>query len=78
MRVYPDREPNEEPAAVNKMLAATQSSYRSFSDYVAFREDDPAWMIVYKLLLRLLGVVFMIALSPFVLIGLIVAFAAVL
>ena len=78
MRVYPDRKPNEEPDAMNKMLDATRSSYRSFSDYVAFRDDDPAWMLLYKLILRFLGVVFMIALSPFLLIGLTIAFAAVL
>lgn len=56
----------------------TQKKYRAFKDYVAFRDDDPLWMMGYKLALRFLGILFMIILSPFVIIGLTIAFLAVM
>ena len=67
-----------ESQAVNQMMDQTQKMYRGFNDYVAFRDDDPTWMLAYKLVLRFLGVVLMIILSPFLLIGLFIAFIAVL
>lgn len=77
MRVYPEDLAKKEQTALNSMLQSTRSSYRTFSDYVAFRDDDPVWMLFYKLVLRFLGIVFAIFISPFALIGLIIAFAAV-
>ncbi len=67
-----------ESQAVNQMMDQTQRIYRSFNDYVAFRDDDPTWMLAYKLVLRFIGIVIMIALSPFLIIGLFIAFIAVL
>jgi len=69
--------PHHEPDAAHKMMEWTGKSYRSFQDYVAFREGDPTWMLGYKLFLRFVGIVFMIILSPFLIIGLTIAFAAV-
>lgn len=56
----------------------TQKKYRAFNDYVAFREGDPLWMLGYKLVLRFMGIIFMILISPFVILGLVIAFLAVL
>ncbi|HMQ45817.1 MAG TPA: hypothetical protein PKA00_04295 [Saprospiraceae bacterium] len=77
MRVYPEDLAKKEQNALDSMLQTTRSSYRTFSDYVAFRDDDPVWMLFYKLVLRFLGLIFTIVISPFVVIGLIIAFAAV-
>ncbi len=77
MRVYPDRNEKEDPNAVDQVLDFTQGSYRKFNDYVEFRPNDPIWMLGYKLVLRFIGVLIMIALSPFLIIGLTIAFAAV-
>ena len=55
----------------------TKSQYRSFMDYVEFRDEDPVWMLGYKLLLRFLGIVLMILLSPVLIVGLFIAFIAV-
>lgn len=71
---------NSEPEAGDasaKMMDWTGSKYRSFKDYVAFRDDDPTWMLAYKLVLRFLGILFMIILSPFLILGLLIAFMAV-
>lgn len=54
----------------------TGKKYRKFMDYVAFRDDDPTWMLGYKLALRFLGILFMIILSPFLILGLFLAFIA--
>lgn len=56
----------------------TKKKYRSFQDYVAFRDDDSLWMLGYKLVLRFFGIILMIILSPFVIVGLFIAFMAVL
>lgn len=63
--------------ASEKVMDWTGKKYRSFKDYVAFRDDDPTWMLGYKLVLRFLGVLFMILLSPFLILGLAIAFMAV-
>ncbi|MCB0632660.1 MAG: hypothetical protein R2824_09180 [Saprospiraceae bacterium] len=71
---------NSEPGSTDgssKMMDWTGKEYRRFMDYVAFRDDDPTWMLGYKLILRFLGILFMIILSPFLILGLIIAFIAV-
>ncbi|MBR9921538.1 MAG: hypothetical protein GYB31_11930 [Bacteroidetes bacterium] len=76
MRIREDEDQGETMA--DKMLEATKSSYRQFSDYVAFRDDDPIWMMTYKIFIRLIGILFFILISPFVIIGFIIAIMAVL
>jgi hypothetical protein len=77
--MQPEHHNNEpEPADPSaKMMDWTGSKYRRFMDYVAFRDDDPTWMLGYKLVLRFLGILFMIILSPFLILGLLIAFIAV-
>lgn len=70
-----NKPPDTDPSA--KMMDWTGQKYRSFMDYIAFRDDDPTWMLGYKLVLRVLGILFMIILSPFLLLGLAIAFMAV-
>lgn len=77
MRVRSDKSTPRDPDAVDQVMNKTRSAYRSFSDYVAFRDDDPTWMLAYKLMLRFMGIVFMIILSPFLIVGLTLAFIAV-
>ncbi len=66
------------PNALDQCVGYSQKSYRQFSDYVAFREGDPLWMLGYKVLLQMIGFAFMLLLSPFLIVGLIIAIAAVL
>ncbi|MCB0610165.1 MAG: hypothetical protein KDD12_20755 [Lewinella sp.] len=67
----------EEPQPAAKMLDWTGRLYQSFLRYVELRDDDPIWMMGYKLTFRFVGIVFMLILSPFVVLGLLFAFAAV-
>jgi small-conductance mechanosensitive channel len=71
IRSNKQEEPEQEENAV---LTYTKTTYRQFSDYVAFRDDDPLWMLVYKIVLRLFGILFALLISPFALLGLIAAF----
>jgi hypothetical protein len=62
----------------NQIVEWTGNTYRNFNDYVAFREGDGIFMMGIKLLLRFAGIAFMIILSPFVIVGMLIAFLAVL
>ena len=73
MKIKASKDRQDDPTTVDKMMDLTQGSYRSFMDYVAFRDDDPIWMMTYKLFIRFVGIVFFILISPFVLIGFFVA-----
>ena len=63
--------------STNDLLDKSRRTYRRFEDYVHFTDDDPLWMLAYKLLLRFIGIAVMIALSPFLIIGLTIAALAV-
>ena len=61
----------------DKMIDGASQTYRSFRDYVTIQQDDSMGVMLFKLSLNLLGLLFMIILSPFFIIGLTIAFAAV-
>lgn len=73
MRIRSNKDQIDNPNSVDKFMDITQQSYRSFMDYVALRDDDPIWMLSYKLILRFIGLIFFAAISPFVLFGFFVA-----
>ena len=78
MRIRSSKNDKAAPNALDSFVGYGRKSYRQFSDYVAFREGDPLWMLGYKILLQLIGFVIMLILSPFLIIGLLIAIAAVL
>lgn len=78
MKIRSTKDQKEVPNAVDKFVGYTKNSYRSFQDYVAFRDDDPLWMLTYKIGLQFLGFLLMLILSPFLVLGLTIAIAAVL
>ncbi len=70
-------QPNEKQSP-DDALQAVRKTYSAFDNLVTIREEDSTLAMAGKLLLRLLGIFIMILLSPFLIIGLLVAFAAVL
>ena len=72
-----NEQPNDKQPQGGALQTARQT-YNAFDNFVAIREDDSILAMAGKLLLRLFGIFFMILLSPFLLIGLAIAFAAVL
>ncbi|NUQ26156.1 MAG: hypothetical protein HUU34_19575 [Saprospiraceae bacterium] len=67
----------DEQQARHEMAEWTAQRYRTFNDWVAFREGDPMWLLVAKLTGRFFGIAIMVILSPFIAIGLLLAFIAV-
>ena len=78
MRIRPDEPGAKDESIHGKMLEGASKSYRSFKDYVSIQEDDTIGVVLFKGALHFLGIIFMILLSPFFLIGLTIAFAAVI
>ena len=72
-----NEQPNDKQPQSDALQTARQT-YNLFDNFVTIREDDSILAMACKLLLRLFGIFFMILLSPFLLIGLAIAFAAVL
>ncbi|MCO6489855.1 MAG: hypothetical protein J5I98_15670 [Phaeodactylibacter sp.] len=70
-------QPNDKQPESGALQTARQT-YNAFDKFVTIREEDSTLAMAGKLLLRLLGIFAMILLSPFLVIGLLVAFAAVL
>ncbi|MGB3466214.1 MAG: hypothetical protein WBA74_13130 [Cyclobacteriaceae bacterium] len=68
----------EKPAAEQKTTSAwkqaTKGYFQSFTDRTTFAPDDSFLTKTGKVLLRILGVVLLIAFSPLLLMALIIAF----
>lgn len=76
MKIRPDeiKTTSNDPS---KLLDWTGKNYKSFRDYVQIREEDSKLMVIFKGMLSIFGIIVMVLLSPFLLLGLIIAFAAV-
>jgi ATP/ADP translocase len=60
-----------------KIVDEARQSYNKFEDFVTIKEGDSTLAVIGKILLRIIGILIMIALSPFLLVGLFIAFIAV-
>lgn len=70
-RINDDEEDDKNLA--KKYIDETSAAYRKISQMIELDPSDPFYVSGIKLLLRLVFVLFCIALSPFVLVGLILA-----
>jgi hypothetical protein len=61
-----------------KMLEEARESYQSIERFLTIAEDDSTLVVIGKVILRIIGIFVMILLSPFLLVGLFIAFIAVL
>ena len=75
VRLDPSDKDPQDPA--NKMLDWTSQSYRSYKDYVTIRDGDSMGVVIAKAALNVFGIILMVILSPFLIIGLTIAFIAV-
>ena len=62
----------------HKLMDWTGKNYQSFREYVKVSEKDNRFTIILKGIASMLGILVMVLLSPFLILGLIIAFAAVL
>jgi|UPI00059200EC hypothetical protein len=71
-------DPQNEEKMMDKSLNQMKDSYRSIDEKLKLQEDDSLLLLAGKVVLRVLLIIVMIALSPFLVIGLIFAFMAAL
>ncbi|MEM9990634.1 MAG: hypothetical protein AAF738_02655 [Bacteroidota bacterium] len=55
-----------------------EKTYEKFNLLSEFKDDDTILVIIGKVIVRILGVILLILLSPFIMLGLMLAFAAAL
>ncbi|MCB0556169.1 MAG: hypothetical protein KDD02_21665 [Phaeodactylibacter sp.] len=68
----------EEKTPKSGALDEARQTYQAVDNFLTIRDTDSTLLMAGKILLRLLGIFIMILLSPFLLIGLTIAFAAAL
>lgn len=76
MEQAPD--PQNEEKMMDKSVNQMKDSYRSIDEKLKLQENDSLLLLAGKVVLRVLLIIVMIALSPFLVIGLIFAFMAAL
>jgi hypothetical protein len=69
-RLEDDQEHN---SAAQKLIDGVGEKYKSFSEIIAFQDSDSIFIFLVKLLVKGIGILFMLAISPIVLVVLIVA-----
>lgn len=80
MKIRPEDLEKSQPkknAAPDQMLDWAGRLYRRFDKMVSFYEDDSIMLMGFKVLMRMVGLIIMLMLSPFFILGLIIAFMAV-
>ena len=51
--------------------------YNKFIRFVSLNDDDPVIMVIFKVITRAIGILIMLALSPFIIIGILITLMAV-
>jgi hypothetical protein len=75
----PDPEPTEEkaPSKGEELAEQAQAAYRWWDNLATFHAEDPLWLGAAKILFRLVGILVLLAMSPLILLGLLLALMAV-
>ena len=60
------------------LMGNAVDTYQNLNKKLAISKEDPIWLLLLKILGQFALVIFMILLSPFILVGLFIAFIAVL
>ncbi|MEM9929409.1 MAG: hypothetical protein AAF840_06305 [Bacteroidota bacterium] len=68
----PDPE-GAKPSAGEELATKAQEAYKWWDNLATFHVDDPWWLGGLKLLVRAVGIIIMLILSPFIILGLFVA-----
>ena len=73
MKIYLDESGDYKKNAAEKYLEQTTSAYKGIAKKLEINVDDPIYVNVFKVLLRLVFLLICLALSPFVIVGLLAA-----
>ncbi len=72
----PDSTENSSQDKTDKVLNKALESYKWWNNLSKLNAQDPIWLSVLKLGARLIGVLFLLAISPLIILGLIVGITA--
>lgn len=68
--------PDKKPGTTDKMMDAAAERLKWWNRAATINPDDPVWVMVIKIGIRIIGILFLLAISPFVIIGLILGILA--
>ena len=69
-------ENDEKTSATDQMMDKAADSLNWWNKAATINEDDPIWVGFIKIVIRIIGILLLIAISPFVILGLIVGMTA--
>ena len=69
-----EKEPEEDNGTGNKMLDKAADTLGWWNRLATINADDPLWVGAIKIGIRVIGILILIAISPFVILGLILSF----
>ena len=78
MKEEENKTPEKKKDATDKVLDKATSTYNWWNDLATIKPDDSMIVGFFKILIRVLGILFLLAISPFVILGLIVGITAAL
>lgn len=76
MKYKNENESDKNISSTNKMMDKAADSLNWWNRAATINDDDSIWVGFLKIVLRIIGILFLIAISPFVIIGLIVGMTA--
>lgn len=78
MKYKNENKPDQKPSATDKMMDKAANSLNWWNKAATINDDDSIWVGFTKVVIRIIGILFLIAISPFVILGLIVGITAAL
>ena len=76
MKNQNEKEQNKKPSTSDKMMDKAADSLNWWNRAATINEDDSIWVGFTKIVIRVIGILLLIAISPFVILGLIVGITA--
>jgi len=72
-----DQKPKARKERAKKITSTTKSVFQEWWEYSTFAEGDSGWRKLYKVFVRIVGIITIIIFSPAIAVVLLVAFLAV-
>jgi hypothetical protein len=73
----PDTPSKEAPSKGEELAEKAQAAYRWWDNLATFHAEDPLWLGAAKIGFRIIGTLILLAMSPLILLGLLLALMAV-
>jgi hypothetical protein len=73
----PEKTAEPSPSASEELSSKAVAAYEWWDNLATFHPDDPLWLGGAKILVRIVGVLVLLALSPLIILGFLFAFLAV-